>query len=346
MQTTHNKIGFHRLRNLSAIKQTLRVLALLVVTSANLFAQGNLLSLEAQAVGSYNDDDRSINWYSQDPHEAMQKPSVGVDYLYRAGSATRDYGYLSLQARLAYDDAEANNLRLQIYNAFVTLKQPGVDLWLGHHKTALGLSSYLNNHALLMMDNTMSALNFDRDWGLGLVFDRQKPIVSIAATTGSGMPLYVKDNYLLTARIAVGEYSKENYSFGLSGGFGRTLRSMGYEIMHNKATHEYKTVGVDFSKRYLSLYTNGDLLYGSYHEKRAYSGLLRLGYYLLQEDKASVELQAMAGELTGAKSQSYAAGLTYHVSSDVSIRSMFSHIQPENTNTISLQLYLLKDFVF
>ena len=127
----------------------------------------NLLYFEIQGVISYRDDPGEFVWYSHHEHETMQKPSLGFDFVRRSRGRGRDSGYLAIQGRLAYDEHKSSRIEPQLYNAYYNFKIVRSDLWVGHNKTALGLSSYLDNHALLMPDNSMSNLNFDRDWGLG-----------------------------------------------------------------------------------------------------------------------------------------------------------------------------------
>lgn len=327
-----------------ALIKPLIICVMVLLIGSGLQAQSNILNLEAQIAGSIVDE--NWNWYSHHQHDAMQKPSLGLDYVYRAGTSDRDYGYVSLQTRMVYDELSEHNIQLQLYNAFVNYKGAGYDVWLGHNKTPLGLSSYLDNHALLLTDNTMSGINFDRDWGLGIKLNRQTPDMNIAITNGSGMPLYFGDNYLLSGRLGFGELNREDFSMGLSAGYGKTLRSMGYVIMHNKEAHDYRTLGLDFAKRYLNLYLMGDLLYGEYHQKRAYSGLLRAGLFLLPEERSSLEIQAMLSELAGEKSQIYSVGFTYKVNADISLRSVYDYEYIGAKQKIALQVYYLKGLVF
>jgi len=336
----------NKLRVLPLPTLAVGMLALLMLCGGSLFALSETLELEAQAVGNYNTKAQEFNQYSYNPYDAMQKPSVGADYLLRAGSKVRDYGYLDVQARVAYDDTEESNLQFQLYNAFVNAKLKEMDIWAGHHKTPLGLSSYLDNHALIMMDNTMSALNYDRDWGVGVVLNRQLPSVSAAVTTGSGMPWYLRDNFLVSGRVGWWDYDKDNVTLGASAASGKVLRSMGYHIMHNKKTHDMAVIGVDASKRVLSFYGHGDLLYGEYAGEAAYSGLIRLGYNFLPEERANAEFQVYASKLEGDNSKYFSLGGGYKITPQLTLRGALNISGTDNYHTLVLQLYYLKGYTF
>ena len=128
-------------------------------------ADTSLLYLECQGVVGYLFDDSETVYYSHHPAEMMQKPSLGFDYLHKVASKDRDWGTLALQARVAYDPAEHNNIDLQIYNAYIKTKQRPGDIWVGHNRPAFGMSAYLDSHALLMQPLSMEGFGPERAWG-------------------------------------------------------------------------------------------------------------------------------------------------------------------------------------
>ena len=81
----------------------------------------------------------------------------------------RDIGTLAVQARLAYDPEEGGKAQFQLYNAYFRYKAGFADIWAGHSRPALGLSSVLDSHALLLPTLAMTGYGFDRDWGVGIV---------------------------------------------------------------------------------------------------------------------------------------------------------------------------------
>jgi len=321
-------------------------LTLILANSGMLSAQSHLISLEAQGVAAYTSANEEIQFYSHHPHDAMQRPSLGFDYVGRFGGATRDIGYLAIQARLAYAEEEKSGIQPQLYNAFFNWKAPGVDIWLGHNKPALGLSSYLDNHALLLVDNSMSALNFDRDWGLGMYMDRDAFNLRASVSTGSGMPLYIGDNHLIAMRAGFGDLARENHTFGVSLSKGKVLRSMGYYVMHNNKLHDVLTAGADASLRWLDWDVKADILAGEYDGDIAYAALGRVGKYLLPEDRMLLEVQALASELKGTRTQDYSLGLSWQATSSISLRGAYTYSEPVSDHRLALQLYYLKSFPF
>ena len=226
--------GFGSARPLVTRQMRLLVLTLCLISPILLNAQSRILFGEAQIVGSWESISNEVRPYSMHSHEAMQRPSVGFDLLQRFGSQGRDWGYLAVQGRLAWDENRSSHLEAQLYNAYLNLKAPWFDTWIGHNKPALGLSSTLDNHAALLMDNTMSGLVLDRDWGIGVNLDRQSPELKLSFTTGSGMSLYQDESWLLAGRAALGRFNQDNYSLGASFATGNMFKTMGYNIMHNK----------------------------------------------------------------------------------------------------------------
>ncbi len=108
------------------------------------FGKSYLLYLEAQGVGGYDTAEDGPIYYSMNPLDVMQKPSVGFDYLQRFSSETGDWGSFALQMRLAYNEAYRatgeDEFQAQIYNAFFKYKAGFADLWIGHSRIAFGLA--------------------------------------------------------------------------------------------------------------------------------------------------------------------------------------------------------------
>lgn len=338
--------GLGSARSLIARMNLIAALAVVLTAPSVLSAQGRVLFGEAQIVGSWESLSNEVRPYSMHPHEAMQRPSVGFDLLQRFGSQGRDWGYLAVQARLAWDENRSSHLEAQLYNAFLNLKAPWFDTWIGHNKPALGLSSTLDNHAALLMDNTMSGLVLDRDWGIGVNLDRQSPELKLSLTTGSGMSLYQDESWLLAGRAAWGNFSRDNFSLGASLATGNMFKTMGYNIMHNKVPHQILLGGVDFSSRIMDWELRSEVLYGSFHEDPAYTALGRLSWYPLPEDRAELSLQGQFQEIKAAAVQNYSAGLGYRITPDLSLRAVYNLQQPTDSHSVALQLYYLKALPF
>ena len=346
MNSHIKRIGFGFAGNLTAYIRVLAVFMLCAITPVMLDGQSRILFGEAQMVGSWESVSNEIRPYSMHPHEAMQRPSVGFDLLQRFGSQDRDWGYLAIQARLTWDDHRSSHLEAQLYNAYLNFKGPFFDTWVGHNKPALGLSSTLDNHAVLLMDNTMSGLVLDRDWGVGLNLDRQTPELKLSFTTGSGLSLYQDESWLLAGRMALGRFNQDNISLGASLATGNVFKTMGYNIMHNKVPHELLLGGVDFSKRIMEWELRSEALYGSFHNDLAYTSLARLTWYPLTEDRMGISLQGQFQEIKASAVQNYSAGVDYRITPDLSIRTVYNLQQPTDSHVVALQLYYLKALPF
>lgn len=327
-------------------KIILSVFVLVLLKSTLLQADNTLLYFEAQGVASYRAEQKEFVWYSHHQHETMQKPSLGFDFVRRIRATGRDRGYLAIQARIAFDEHKSSKLEPQLYNAFYNLKIMRSDLWIGHNKTALGLSSYLDNHALLMPDNSMSPLNFDRDWGIGFYTEKQFTDYRVSLTTGSGMPLYVKDNYLVAGRIGIGDLDRDNRNFGFSVAQGQILKTMGYHYMHDKKIHNVLFGGFDTGIRYLNKYLMADLIAGRYDDQTAYASLLRTGINLLPDDRMNLEAQVQLLRTTGSREELFAGGFSYRLTPYLTFRTLFEHNYRLSANNVTMQLYYLRGFVF
>ena len=141
---------------------------LFAALAGGLRAQSTLFYLELQAVGAYSTASDALELFSLMPDDAMQKPSLGFDFIHRFSGKTRDIGTLAVQARLVYDQEGDHKLQPQLYNAYFRLKTKPVNIWIGHSRPALGLSSVLDGHALLLPAPAMLGYGFDRDWGIGV----------------------------------------------------------------------------------------------------------------------------------------------------------------------------------
>ncbi len=346
MKTLNLSRGTDRERGFILFKLVLLSLIMMLFLGAKLFSQSSLIYLEGQAVGSYESLTNDLRPYSFHPQESMQKPSVGIDLIQRFGTRNRDFGYLSIQARLAYDENKDSRLEAQLYNAFIDLKTSAFDVWIGHNKPATGLSLNLDNHAQLLMDNTMSGLVFDRDWGMGLKFDRQDPNLSVSLTTGSGMSLYYDDSWLASARAGIGEYSRDGYSAGITLANGNVFKTMGYTIMHNKTAHKLLLGGVDYSRRIANLESRSEILAGSFHDYPAFTALSRLSWYPLAEDRLQIDVQAQLYEIKRAGTQNYSTSVSYRILPELTLRGSYNYQHPADSHVIALQLYYYKGITF
>lgn len=321
-------------------------LLILMGGTSVLGAQSRIIFAEAQLAGSWESISGDIRPYTMHPHEAMQKPSLGFDLIQRFGSDGKDWGLIALQARLAYDESKESNLEAQLYNAYIKLKTKPLDLWAGHNKPALGISKTWDNHAGLLMDNTMTGLVLDRDWGIGLSMDRGIPEFEVSLTTGSGMALYQDESWLFAARVGLGNFDRSNHSLGVSLAAGNVFKTMGYNIMHNKVPHQLRLVGIDYSRRIMAWELRSEALYGSFHEEPAYASLVRLTWMPLPEDRAELSLQGQLYEIKGARTDNYSFGAGFRITPELTLRSTYNLQRQDQSHTVALQLYYYKALPF
>ncbi|MCX5752570.1 MAG: hypothetical protein NTW97_02855 [Candidatus Krumholzibacteria bacterium] len=314
------------------------ILTTLALFSQTACAQGSLLYLEAQAVGGYSSAAREAIWYSMTPEDAMQKPSVGLDWLRRLSGASRDFGVIGVQARLAYNHEPDREVQLQLYNAWFRYKAGFANLWIGHDRSALGLSSYFDSHGLLLPTLAMMGWGFDRDWGAGFSRDFTWGNLAGSWTTGSGMPIYFKGNYLASARISKGVLERDNFNLGLSAAWGEILETMGYELMSGDPV-PFHMASIDLAYLWTRYESRLELMGGERMDDPAYALFWRFTMNLLEENRLKLEAQPVLWKEMGESSFTLSAGASYQVTEDLAVRAMYQYADTEKDNRIVFQVY-------
>jgi len=302
-------------------KKILIITSILALAAGSCPASSRLFYLEAQALAQFpfSGDDRSIQWYSMDQMDVMQKPSLGFDYIQRFSGAGGDWGMLAVQARLAYDSAAKHDVEPQLYNAYLKVKPGFGDIWLGHNKPAFGLSSYLDNHGTLLQPLSMYGYGYDRDWGAGYYRDFDWGNAGLSVTSGSGMPLYLKGNYQLSGRVSKGDLNQQNYNIGLSAAYGKNLETMGYHLIY-ETTMETAMFGADaavnrdrFEYR-TELIRKTNLM--NNWRNNLWGCFFRMTANVLEDNRLKLELQYVYDGYDHRLSP----GLTYSVTPDLTLR--------------------------
>jgi len=317
------------------------LLALLAFTAAGLRAQSTLFYLELQAVGAYSTAAREVQFFSLMPGDAMQKPSLGFDWVQRFSGRSRDIGVLSVQARLAYDQEGEHKLEPQLYNAYFRLKTKPFDLWAGHSRPALGLASVLDSHALLLPAPPMLGFGFDRDWGIGIAKDTAWGGLAASLTAGSGMALRLKGNFLASARVFKGVPARDNYSLGLSLAHGNILPMMGNGPAPAEAV-DWTAAGLDATYFWRNFEHRAEVLVG--RSDGALMTLLfwRTGLALLEEGRLKLEIQPSLWRRSGNWDHALGAGLTYLFNADLAGRFMVFTDSERGGARFVVQLYYYK----
>jgi hypothetical protein len=310
--------------------------------TAPAFGGSDLLYLEGQLVGGYSSEAGEAIWYSMDQGELMQKPSIGFDWVHRFSGETGDVAQLALQVRLAWngkdEEGELERAELQIYNAYLKYKAGWSDLWIGRNRPAMGLSSTLDSHGLLLPTLAMLGFGYDRDWGIGLSRDTGWGNISASLTTGTGAPLRFSGNHLASARVAVGVPSRDNWSLGLTGSFGRTMMTMGNLVVDDKPA-DLALGGLD-----LVLFRNQwehrlDLFAGTLRGDDAFGAAYRLSWQVDADGRFKAEAQPAWTSIEGEEGFSAATSLSFQATTDLAARVMYAWDEALDDHRVVAQLY-------
>jgi len=315
---------------------------LVLLSAAPVLAGSYLLYFEAQGVGGYSTEKDGPIYYSYDKADVMQKPGIGLDYVQRLSGETGDYATLALQLRLAYNqpykELDQDQFQFQLYNAFFKYKAGFSDLWIGHNRMAFGLASYFDSHAQLLQPLIMQGYGFDRDWGVGATRDFEWGNLALSYTTGTGMPLEFDGNYLLSARISKGVLARDNYNLGFSTSYGKTLDTMGYLVLDSNP-QKYFLVDADFTYLWNNIENRFEVAAGERMDEATYALFWRIGVNLLEEDRLKIEFQPVYWKLMDEGNYLFSGGVTYKLTSDVTLRGLYSHDTNTDDNHFVLQVY-------
>lgn len=303
-------------------------------------ASNRLLYFEAQGIAGYSAQKEKTIWYSKSAEDLMQKPSFGFDCIQKLSGQTGDFGAAAIQARLGYDDEEGN-LEPQLYNAYFKYKYKGADLWAGHSRPALGLSSYFDSHALLLNTLAMNGFGFDRDWGLGAYKEYSWGNAAVSLTTGSGMPIYFKNNYLASARVSKGSLNQDNYNLGVSLAYGETLTAMGYHLMHDDP-ELFAMAGADAAYLWDNFEARAEVMAGKNKDEGAFALFGRFGMNLLDESRLKLEFQPIVSKIGDDENFEISLGASYMLTGDLTLRTMYDYDHNTDDHKIVFQLYYYK----
>ncbi|MFH0887297.1 MAG: hypothetical protein V1843_03935 [bacterium] len=312
---------------------------IILLTAHPSYGDSFLLFKEAQLVFGADNILTGPIFYSQDQDDVMQKPSIGMDYIYRFSDDAGDKAVFALQGRLAWNESyDRRKIEPQLYNAYFKIKNQMADIWLGHSRPAYGLSSYFDSHALLLPTLGMMDLGFDRDWGIGLARDTDWGDIALSATTGSGMPLYAGGNGLFSGRISYGVLNRDNFNLGLSKASGKLLTAMGYEYLSG-SIYDIDYTGIDAALLYDNYELRGERTWGGKRGQSYNSYFVRAGIKLLEEEDLKIELQLVGMDQGNQSEQVSAACITYILDENLAFRSMYQHSRLMDDNRLIFQCY-------
>jgi hypothetical protein len=310
----------------------------LLALAAPAAASSYLLYGEAQMVGGYSSEAEEDIYYSMTQEEIMQKPSVGFDYLGRFSGEEGDFATAALQVRLAWNERGEERFEPQVYNAYIKLKSHFTDLWVGHNRPSLGISSYFDSHGLLLRTLAMQGFGFDRDWGAGIYRDFEWGNAAASLTTGTGAPIYLRGNYFGAGRVSYGVLSRDNHNAGISLGFGETLETMGYTLLDSEPK-PLKLAAFDFTLLADNFEHRLDMIAGELWGEKAYGASWRIGLVLDGEAAWKVELQP-TWLLTGGETTRQASlCVSNQTTADLTLRGMYVYDELTDDNRVLVQVY-------
>lgn len=309
-----------------------------LLTPILVFSSTSLFYMELLGVGGYSSAHNGVVFYSMHQQEAMQKPGLGFDYLKRLQRESGDFGALAIQARLALNHEAKDGLEFQLYNAYLKYKAGFADFWLGHNRLEFGLSSYFDSHALLLPTLAMLGYGFDRDWGAGVEHDFNWGDIGFSLTTGSGMPLHLKGNFLLSGRISRGVLSKDNFNLGLSLALGNTLETMGYHLISSDP-RKFEMAAVDFTYLWNNIESRLEVSAGRKAGVDSLALFWRAGAGFLEEGRLKLELQPVYTREGGKGNLLLSAGISFLTSPDLTLRAMILYDRMSDDFRAVLMVY-------
>lgn len=320
-------------------KRTAFLVLTIIGITTSAYGDSHLLFFEAQGIAGYSSLQSKAIYYSMNPDAEMQKPSLGFDYLHRFAGESGDWGSFGLQGRLAvsaYEDG-AKKVEPQAYNAWFKVKAPWSDVWIGHNRPALGLGSYFDSHPLILRTLPIQGFGYDRDWGIGSYRDFSWGNLQLSATTGTGMPIYFNGNYLLAGRVAYGVLNEDNFTLGLSTGYGETLDTMGYKL-RDPVPRLMRQIGADFALLRNNLEHRFDIMVGKWLDQDTVAFMYRLGLLFGPEQRLKIELQPTYWR-SGGENWLFSSCFSAQVTSDLTFRTMYEYSHLEDDHRVIGQLY-------
>jgi hypothetical protein len=184
----------------------------------------------------------------------------------------------------------------------------------------------------------MYGYGYDRDWGVGATRDFEWGNLSVSYSTGTGMPVEFDGNYLMSARISKGVLSRDNYNIGFSSSYGKPLETIGYEVILPDPIKTF-LVGTDFTYFWNNIENRFEAVAGEKGDENTYAFLWRIGVNLLDEDRLKLEAQPVYRYIGGDWNYEISGCLSYKLTSDITLRGMYTYDGEMNDNRVVFQIY-------
>jgi hypothetical protein len=143
---------------------------------------------------------------------------------------------------------------------------------------------------------------------------------------------------MAAARTSLGVLSQDNWNLGFSGGFGRTLDTMGYKL-RDAEPKEMALAGADLTLLRDRLEHRFDLLAGRWLGEATTALFYRFGVNLAQEGRLKIELQPSYWRTAGQENYQLSLGLSALATSDLTLRIMYTYDHVADDNRVIFQLY-------
>ncbi len=323
------------------LRLPLAAAAVLLSAASPLLATKSLFYFEVQGIAGWSSAAGKAIFYSSSAMDAMQKPSLGFDYVQRISGRTGDFAVLAVQARLAWNQEGGDRFEPQIYNAYLKLKLKPFDFWIGHAVPEFGMAAALDSHAALLQPLAMSGFGLDRDWGVGLKRDTDKGAWGVSITTGSGMTTEFSGGYLLAARYQTGVLSTDNAVGGFSLGYGSLVDAMGVQVMSSKLI-EFTMAAIDLTWLRNNVENRVEMAGGQRGGRAAFAGMYRVGFGLLPENRLKLEIQPAFILRGGVSRVELSAGASWLPHPDWTIRTAAVYDSHAKDVRVVLQVYFYK----
>jgi hypothetical protein len=157
-------------------------------------------------------------------------------------------------------------------------------------------------------------------------------------TAGSGMPLWLRGNYMAAARVSEGVLGRDNANHAIYISLGRIPGITGYHA-DDKTPRTYSAAGTDFAYLWNQFELRGDFRVWQRAGIGAYAALGRLGVNLLEENRLKLEFQTVFKEADTVRDYFLASGISYAATAEFSMRTMYEYENIGADNRLIFQLY-------
>lgn len=324
--------------------------------------------------------------WSDERNQITGRNSIGFEVLKKFSDKKGDWGNALIQMRLVrYDNQfilmnnnkvppnhvdDTHDWELEFHDAY--FKYSGrfkgrLNFRIGHYDVPYGLEQNVDTHSTLIQLITVRNIGFKKDWGVSIGGQLPEIDYEFAFTRGSGIEYIDRgENFLLSGRV--GTPADENFSFGISGLYGKPKDSMG--VMRGKklgVTGKPNTwfgstaipeddiirrwrIGLDSIYLYGPFTFKGELSYGEDVNQDVINGVLEIDYFFPgMDERLEMILQVQSAyqdiNTSGGDNDTFSTlGLNYKISNAVTLQFTYRHDfqrlkDTKDDDIIAMQIY-------